>query len=214
MIKRRQRHPPRLARISAAGRDDALWADDRRGPRPCRRGPPARRDDHGPRDLHADASCRPRSSLKARVRRRARSSAAGQANCAFHYRPRRLCLGAAVVVLLVEAHRSIGQRQLAAFLPFIALGMPARLLRFADVRTASPYYRLALAGGGLVMVSLGWAAGWHAAAMGLAFGARDWIAYARCPLVAARRQPIQAADQRAARFAEVARNSAIIGRGC
>ena len=51
-----------------------------------------------------------------------------------------------LVAALVEAMQAISQDQVAAFLPFVALGMPARYLRFADVRAASPYLRLALAG--------------------------------------------------------------------
>jgi hypothetical protein len=117
-----------------------------------------------------------------------------------------------LVAMLVEAMKSIGQYQIAAFLPFIALGMPARYLRFADVRTASPYFRLALSGGGLVMVLLGWAAGWQAAALGFAFGAREWIAYAvlrwwpRSPF------PTKVKLTEPLRFEEVARYSAILGK--
>ena len=117
-----------------------------------------------------------------------------------------------LVAALVEAMKAIGQPQIAAFLPFVALGMPARYLRFADVRTASPYFRLALAGGGLAMVLLGWAAGWHAAALGFAFGAREWIAYVvlrwwpRSPL------PTKIKLSEPLHFAEVARYSAILGR--
>src|SRR6478735_477411 len=82
-----------------------------------------------------------------------------------------------LVAGLTEAMKALGRLQVAAYLPFLALGMPARYLRFADIRTSSPYYRLALAGSGLAMALIGWAAGWHAAAFGLAFGAREWIAY-------------------------------------
>ena len=50
------------------------------------------------------------------------------------------CLAAALVliVFLAEGMKAIGQHQIAAFLPFIALGMPARYLREADVRSVSP----------------------------------------------------------------------------
>ncbi|MGI8932403.1 MAG: hypothetical protein ACR2FK_08510 [Sphingomicrobium sp.] len=89
-----------------------------------------------------------------------------------------LCVAMVVLVALMWALGRIEQGSLAAFLPLIAIGMPARALRFTDIRTDSPYFRLALAGGGLTMASLGWAAGWQAVAMGLAFGAREWIAYA------------------------------------
>ncbi len=89
-----------------------------------------------------------------------------------------LGLSLVLVVILVLTLRQVGQREIAAFLPLIAIGMPTRLLRFTDVRTDSPYYRLALAGGGLFMVAIGWAAGWHAVGIALAFGAREWIAFA------------------------------------
>lgn len=89
-----------------------------------------------------------------------------------------LSIALAILIGLMWGLARIGQSELAAFLPLIAIGMPARLFRFTDVRTGSPYYRLALAGGGLAMVGIGWVAGWHAAAMGLAFGAREWIALA------------------------------------
>ena len=117
-----------------------------------------------------------------------------------------------LVALLAEAMKSIGQQQVAAFLPFIALGMPVRYLRFADVRVASPYYRLALSAGGLAMVSIGWAAGWQAAALGVAFGAREWIAYITLRLwPRGPRQPRFARND-PLNFAEVARLTAILGR--
>ena len=89
-----------------------------------------------------------------------------------------LAISLVVLVALIWALIRIGQGELAAFLPLIAIGMPVRVLRFSDIRTDSPYYRLAMAGGGLALAGLGWAAGWQAAAMGLAFGAREWIAFA------------------------------------
>lgn len=117
-----------------------------------------------------------------------------------------------LVTLLVEAMKAIGQQQIAAYLPYLALGMPARYLRLVDIRTSSPYFRLALSGGGLAMAALGWAAGWHKIGMAFAFGAREWIAYVvlrwwpREPLQPRRHvsEPIH--------FAEIARNSAVFGR--
>lgn len=123
-----------------------------------------------------------------------------------------LLLNLLLLILLFKAMRSIGQQEVAAFIPFVALGMPARHLRFADVRTASPYFRLALSSSGLALVSIGWAAGWHGAALGLAFGAREWAAFAvlrwwpREP-----RAPKFPSDD-PLRFAEVARTTATIGR--
>lgn len=117
-----------------------------------------------------------------------------------------------LVALLTEAMKGIGQQQIAAFLPFIALGMPVRYLRLADVRVASPYYRLALSVGGLAMVSVGWALGWQAAALGLAFGAREWVAYITLRLWPREpREPRSPTDD-PLKFQEVARYTAILGR--
>lgn len=117
-----------------------------------------------------------------------------------------------LVAGLAEAMKAIGQHQIAAYLPYVALGMPARYLRLADVRTSSPYFRLALSGGGVAMVLLGWAAGWHAIGMAFAFGAREWIAYTALRWWP--RAPIEPRTRRddPIRFAEIAQNSAIFGR--
>jgi hypothetical protein len=123
-----------------------------------------------------------------------------------------LLISLLMVVGLAEGMKSIGQQQVAAFLPFIALGMPVRFLRFADVRVASPYYRLALAIGGLAMVSVGWAAGWQAAALGLAFGAREWVAYITLRIWSFAPRPARSPTDEPLRFGEVARYTAILGR--
>ena len=123
-----------------------------------------------------------------------------------------LAVNFGLLLLLVLALDSIGQEEIAAFLPLIAVGLPARVLRYSDVRTDSPYFRLALAGGGLATALIGWAAGLGAIGLGLAFGAREWIAYAvirwwpREPHVPT--NPIEAPLD----FAEIARNTAISGR--
>jgi hypothetical protein len=117
-----------------------------------------------------------------------------------------------LVAMLMEALKAIGQGEVAAFLPFIALGMPARYLRFADVRTASPYYRLAAAFGGLAMVLLGWLSGWQTAALAVAFGAREWIAYVALRWWPREPRPPRSPTSEPLRFAEVARYTAIFGR--
>lgn len=123
-----------------------------------------------------------------------------------------LIAGLVVIALLVEALKAIGQDQIAAYLPFLALGMPARHLRLADVKTASPYFRLALTGSGLATASVAWAFGWPATLFALAFGAREWIAYIvlrwwpREPRV-----PKHLVDL-PLKFEEVARYSVILGR--
>jgi hypothetical protein len=122
----------------------------------------------------------------------------------------------AVVLLLlaglVEAMKAIGQEEIAAFLPYIALGLPARYLRFADVRTASPYYRLALGVGGLATAGLAWAGGWAFTLFGLAFGAREWLAYAVLRWWPRKPEPPKVHIDEPLRFAEVAQYSAILGR--
>jgi hypothetical protein len=130
----------------------------------------------------------------------------------FNLQAAALVLALLLVVLLVEAMKAIGQYQIAAYIPFIALGMPARSLRFTDVRAASPYYRLALAAGGLVLVLINWAAGWPAAAFGFAFGARDWIAYAVLRWWPFADRPPRAIISEPLHFPEVASYSAILGR--
>lgn len=123
-------------------------------------------------------------------------------------------LGANVLILvaLVRALDAIGQDEIAFFLPLIAVGWPSRVLRFSDARTNSPYYRLAMSGSGLALVLGGWAAGLGALGVGLAFGMREWVAYAvirfwpRSP-----RAPLRPRDD-PLRFAEIARVTALSGR--
>ena len=117
-----------------------------------------------------------------------------------------------LVALLVEAMKLIGQHQIAAFLPFIALGMPARYLRLADIRSTSPYDRLALTSSGLTMMLIGWAAGWPAALLGLAFGTREWVAYVVLRWWPRTPPPSKVNLTEPLHFAEVARYSAILGR--
>ena len=131
---------------------------------------------------------------------------------AFKLQAGALIVALVLVALLAVAMRSIRQEEIAAFIPYLAIGMPARYLRFTDVRTASPYYRLALAGGGLVMVLFGWAAGWGAAGLGLAFGAREWVAYFVMRWWPRTPRPAKLELTTPLEFPEVARNSAILGR--
>ncbi|WP_324807075.1 hypothetical protein SH584_11090 [Sphingomonas sp. LY29] len=89
-----------------------------------------------------------------------------------------LLLALGLVGGLFKLLQALDQDQIATFLLLIAVGMPSRVIRFSDVKSDSPYYRLALAGGGLALALLAWAAGWHAVGIGLAFGIREWIALA------------------------------------
>jgi hypothetical protein len=123
-----------------------------------------------------------------------------------------LALALVLVALLAEGLKAIGQTQVAAFLPFVALGMPARYWRFADVRTASPFSRLALGFSGLLMVVIGWAAGWEAAALGLAFSAREWIAYFAMRWWPRPPSPLKPDLDVPLRFPEVGKYTAILGR--
>jgi hypothetical protein len=131
---------------------------------------------------------------------------------AYDFQAAALAIAIVMVAGLAEALKLIGQDQIAATIPYLAIGMPARYLRFTDIRTSSPFYRLASAISGLVMVLLGWALGWEAAMFGLAFGAREWISYVvlrlwpRTPLIP------RATTDEPLRFGEVARDSVIVGR--
>jgi hypothetical protein len=117
-----------------------------------------------------------------------------------------------LVALLVLAMDGIGQTQIAAFIPYVAIGMPARFLRFADVRTASPYYRLASSTSGLVLVSIVWAAGWPAAAFGLTFGVREWATFAVLRWWPREPKMPKSPINEPLHFPEVARTTAIVGR--
>jgi len=124
------------------------------------------------------------------------------------------CLTAALVliVFLTEGMKAIGQHQIASFLPFIALGMPARYLREADVRSVSPNSRLALTISGLALAAIGWAAGWELALFGLAFGLREWAAYAILRWWPRLPRPLKVDVSEPLTLAEVARRTSIIGR--
>ena len=117
-----------------------------------------------------------------------------------------------LIAALVQALSAIGQDEIAFFLPLVAVGIPARILRDSDVRTDLPYFRLALSGSGLALALIGWAAGLGAMGMGLAFGMREWVAYAviRYWPKAAIGPASPVTDPLG--FAEVARNTAVSGR--
>lgn len=123
-----------------------------------------------------------------------------------------LIVGLVVVALLAEGMKAIDQDQIAAYLPYLALGMPARHLRLADVKTASPYFRLALTGSGLVTASLAWAAAWPVTLFALAFGAREWIAYVALRWWPREPQVPKRTSDEPLKFSEVARYSVILGR--
>ena len=112
-----------------------------------------------------------------------------------------------LVALLVEAMKAIGQHQIAAFLPFIALGMPARYLRFADVT-----HRFALLPAGA-----GRRAGWRwcrsagrpvgrRRRWGLRSARANGSPMSRCAGGRASRSPPQVPTSEPLRFEEVARN--------
>ena len=123
-----------------------------------------------------------------------------------------LAANALLTFALIRALDAIGQGEVALFLPLIAIGMPARILRYSDVRTDSPYFRLALSAGGLTMALLGWAAGLGAIGMGLAFGMREWVAYAVIRYwPKAAHVPERPITDRLG-FAEIGRNTAVSGR--
>lgn len=123
-----------------------------------------------------------------------------------------LAVSLMVVVVLVEGLKAIDQHQIAAFLPYVALGMPARCLRLSDAKTASPYFRMALAGGGLVTASIAWAAGWPVTLLGLAFGLREWVAFVALRWWPREPEPPKYEVSDPLKFEEVARYTAILGR--
>ena len=131
---------------------------------------------------------------------------------AFNVQASALIAGLLLIILLVEAMKTIGQHRIAGFLPLMALGMPARYLRLSDVRAASPYFRLALAAGGLGLASLSWAAALPVTLMGLVFGLREWIAYIVLRLWPRTQPELRIYRDDRLRFAEIASNSAIYGR--
>lgn len=148
-----------------------------------------------------------------RLRIRARPQVRRQARkFAFNLQTAALAVALVIIAMLAEGLKAIDQHQIARFLPFIAIGIPARYWRSADVRTASPYFRLALGVSGLATAAFAWAMDWPAMLFGLAFGLREWIAYAalrwwpRAPRV-----PKALIDE-PLRFDEVARYSVILGR--
>ena len=131
---------------------------------------------------------------------------------AFNVQACALIGGLALIALLVVAMKAIGQDWIASSLPLIALGMPARYLRLSDVRAASPYFRLALATGGLVLASASWAAALPVTLIGLVFGAREWIAYVILRLLPRTPPALRVYRDDRLRFAEIASYSAIYGR--
>ena len=149
------------------------------------------------------------------VKRRVKASQGLQRQArwfAFNVQASALIGGLAVIALLAEGLKAIGQDLIAGFLPFMALGMPARYLRLSDVRAASPYFRLALASGGLGLAALGWATALPVALMGLVFGAREWIAYITLRLWPRTLPELRQYRDDRLDFAEIASNSAIYGR--
>ncbi len=117
-----------------------------------------------------------------------------------------------VLFAMVRALEAIGQHQIALFLPLVAVGMPARILRYSDVRPHSPHYRLALSVGGLMLALAAWGEGLGAVGVALAFGMREWLAYAAVrfwPGMAPR--PTRLIPLPLS-FAEIAQNTALSGR--
>ena len=123
-----------------------------------------------------------------------------------------LAIALMLVALLVEAMKAIGQHQIAAFLPFAALGMPARFIRLADPKSASPYFRLALTAGGLAMAAIAWVFAWPVALFALIFAARDWIAYFVLRWWPRTPTPPKVRRDDPLKFAEIARYTVILGR--
>lgn len=130
----------------------------------------------------------------------------------FNVQAMALIAGLVVIALLIEGMKRLGQEQIAHYLPLMAIGLPARYLRMSDLRASSPYFRLALAVGGLLVGSIGWAAAVPVTMMGLVFGLRDWIAYLVVRLWPRTPPALRVYRDDKLGFAEIAANSAIYGR--
>lgn len=131
---------------------------------------------------------------------------------AFNLQAGALAVALAIIAALAEGLKAIDQHQIAAFLPFVAIGAPARYWRLADVRTASPYFRLALGVSGLATAGLAWGLGWATTLFGLAFGLREWIAYAALRWWPREPRIPKTVIDEPLRFDEVARYTVILGR--
>ena len=148
-----------------------------------------------------------------RLRIRASKSVRRQAKqYAFNLQAAALAIALVIIAGLAEGLKTIDQHQIAAFLPFVAIGAPARYWRLADVRTASPYFRLALGVSGLATAGLAWGLGWPATLFGLAFGLREWIAYAALRWWPREPRIPKSVIEEPLRFDEAARYSVILGR--
>lgn len=117
-----------------------------------------------------------------------------------------------ILFALVRALDAAGQSKVAYFLPLLAVGWPSRILRYSDVRTNSPYFRLALSLGGLALVGASWALGLGALGIGLAIGLREWVAYAVIRFWPRAQRLVERPLTEPLGFAEIARNTAISGR--
>ena len=123
-----------------------------------------------------------------------------------------LCGAVVVVFFLVVALRGLGQDKIAYVLPFLALGLPARAIRFSDFKTGSQYYRVALAASGLAGAGVAWIGGVGLVGMAIAFGLREWVALAVVRWWPRERNAPKRPSDAPLTFAEVARYSAVGGR--
>lgn len=157
--------------------------------------------------------CKVMTATSLRLRIQASGSVRRQARrFAFNLQAGALVIALTFIAALAEGLKAIDQHQIAAFLPFIAIGTAARYWRLADVRTASPYFRLALGVSGLATAGIAWGLGWSATLFGLAFGLREWIAYAALRWWPREPHVPKLVIDEPLRFDEVARYTVILGR--
>ena len=123
-------------------------------------------------------------------------------------------LGAAVMIIALLAWllSSIGQEQIAAVLPVVALGLPARVWRAIDPKATNAFFRLFTSISGLIGAALAWGLGLGPAGFALAYAARDWIATLMMRILPSADPIAEGSDSVPLGLAEIARQTVITSR--
>ncbi len=123
-------------------------------------------------------------------------------------------LGAAVMIvaLLAWLLSRIGQEQIAAVLPLVALGLPARAWRAIDPKASNAYFRLFTSISGLAGAALAWGLGLGPAGFALAYAARDWIATLMMRMLPSVDPIAEGSDSAPLGLTEIARQTVITSR--
>ena len=123
-----------------------------------------------------------------------------------------LALALAIVTLASMALFEAGQQALALALPLVAIGLPARAYRGADINATSPYFRLIVSGSALAAALAAWAMGAGLPGLAVAYGLREWIATIVMKLIPRPPAENERQTDEPLRFAEVARNTVVTSR--